>query len=392
MSGPKHSEWSVLENARLEAVRCEALRGDIERLRERIGCAAERAKADWPDAAARWAARAASAGSPTANGGSVRLAQIVAVLQPLASQAEAEISSLEAATRLAGELRELSANARARDSNASALAAQREEAQRKERQTLAQELLSRLPALSEQERSAAEALAKRLVTCAPAQARMVELELRAELQLQQRRAAVRALEQAEAVALRGRLCGFAGPEVERLKDRLAAVDAGRLRLDETLRVDVERAAQNLAAEADRIYAAEVLRREFQALGYEVGGEFETAFAKGGTAQIARAQPGEYSVELRVDPSLSVLDVELVRVAEDHGVSAAERSLRDTFAEQEWCRDLARAFAGAEAQHVQARVRSRIAPGTAPVRASASAADGRKRRAARAAAAALPVNR
>ncbi len=116
---------------------------------------------------------------------------------------------------------------------------------------------------------------------------------------------------------------------------------------------------------------EVLRSEFEALGYEVGEEFATAFTNGGSLLVSRSNASSYAVEVAVSAEESSLDTRLVRVSDNAGPMTEQR-LRDKEAEEAWCRDFAQILAGAGRSKVRARVTRRIAPGAEVVPAVATA--------------------
>ena len=78
------------------------------------------------------------------------------------------------------------------------------------------------------------------------------------------------------------LRGLDGADVASALADLAMVDAGERELSGALDDRIVRIADHAQAQADRVYAMDVLRSEFAALGYEVGEEFATILIRADT--------------------------------------------------------------------------------------------------------------
>src|SRR5439155_18094350 len=105
--------------------------------------------------------------------------------------------------------------------------------------------------------------------------RGAELELRRLIQVHNDEERIRARSRRRAGELRVHLRGLDGADVASALADLAMVDAGERELSGALDDRIVRIADHAQAQADRVYAMDVLRSEFAALGYEVGEEFAT---------------------------------------------------------------------------------------------------------------------
>lgn len=93
---------------------------------------------------------------------------------------------------------------------------------------------------------------------------------------------IRARSRRRAGELRVHLRGLDGADVASALADLAMVDAGERELSGALDDRIVRIADHAQAQADRVYAMDVLRSEFAALGYEVGEEFATILIRADT--------------------------------------------------------------------------------------------------------------
>jgi hypothetical protein len=188
------------------------------------------------------------------------------------------------------------------------------------------------------------------------------MDLRAAVQTARDSDRARTAAVARAETLLAELRGLAGDDVQRLAGRLEAAAMGVGRLDAGLEAEVVQVAAKARARADRDYAAEVLREEFEALGYDVGDDFQTAFAKGGSVSVKRPDRSPYSVLVSIDPHGGSVDTEVVR----HGLSGAseiEAEREDLAAEEAWCDDFSAVLTEARRRKVIARVVRDTPPGT-----------------------------
>lgn len=364
MSGPKCSQWEVEENLR------RAERARLEALVDADAVAAEVARLE-----------AAVEVSRTTLGASKATDVRTPVVRPDRSDTLAEIERHAAALRarrlgLQNEEASLAATAKLAEIVAAASKLQESHAQHRAvsdqnrrnaeietRLEDARRILARTPAAA----TAADAESLRLLTVAFVNApslgaaRGSELELRLLMQNLNEADKTRARDLEQATRLRSELRGLEGPEVESVVLALIEVETGRRRMDSALAVRVSAVAGRARKASDRAYAMNVLRSEFEALGYEVGEEFATAFTHGGSLLVSRSNGSCYAVEVSVSAEESSLDTRLVRVG-DNAVPVTEQRLRDKEAEETWCRDFAQILAGAGRSKVRARVTKRSAPG------------------------------
>jgi hypothetical protein len=363
VSGPKQSEWEVLENARLEAARREAAAREVDSLSNQIRSAVAGLRKRREDVAARLETdRARTCARIGEASTTSSLMAVAADLRRQLAEAADAIASADNVERFATSLRALRDERRA---GRPAAAGSEEEMETRQRKVAA--LLERVPATAEGESSAIHRIAAEMLRCPPGMVRALEMELRVELQALQRRSAERAKAAVETARLRSELAGFEDEEAGRLRERLAASEEGRVPLTAEVRAAVASALPRLRAAADRRYAAEVLSEEFRALGYEVGEDFVTTFVRGGETRLTHPARSPYSVEMEIDPTAAALRAELVASPESSRLSEEERTRRDYAAETGWCTDLAHALANAETRNVRHRLRARTPAGASRVR-------------------------
>lgn len=374
MSGPKCSQWEVeenlrrLERARLEALaEADAIIADIVRLVATV-----------ETARTTLGASKATSVRPTVDrpGRKDTLAEIerhAAVLRARRLSLQNEEASLAATARLAEIVAAASSLQESRARSRVATEQEKRDADIEMRLEDARRILARTPAAAtaadiESLKRLAEAFVK---APSPGAARGSELELRLLMQNLGAADKARTRDLEEATRLRFELRGLEGSEVESVVLALTEVEAGRRPLDSALAVRASAVIGRARKASDRAYAMHVLRSEFEALGYEVGEDFATAFMHGGSLLVSRANGSSYAVEVAVSAQESSLDTRLVRVG-DSAVPVTEQRLRDKEAEEAWCRDFAQILAGAGRSKVRARVTKRVAPGVEVVPAVAVA--------------------
>ena len=363
MSGPKCSDWSV-DRRWLE-----------ERARQAAWTVARELETDLRAASAAIAAENAKG----LVGVSAAAPQEVA--RPSDAAAVADIDAYIASLRLKlrfyqGETVRLAAGARLGEimgdlvrAEAARAAAQdlsvREAASKRlrTRKETVERVLSRMPlTASDAERATAQQKAEALLAAqSEGGANNLEMELRAVVQAASDgyRARVDAAVRAE--ALLAELRGLTGGAVESLNRRLEAVAQGVAAFDPSLDDAVKRAARDARADAERAYAATVLREEFEAMGYAVGEDFSTAFTAGGSLSLSNPARSPFDVEVTFSPTSQTIDTRLVRRTLGPG-SELEASRQDKAAELAWCSDYSRVLSAARRRHVIARVVRQVEPG------------------------------
>ena len=165
--------------------------------------------------------------------------------------------------------------------------------------------------------------------------------------------------------LRSQLRGLPTDEVNGVLKELEDVERGVRRLDDDLETRAAFARDHGRKLSDRMYATEVLRSEFERMGYEVGAEFTTVFIKGGSLLACRANDAGYAVQISIAPSDQAFDTRLVRLKPSN-LSSEQRRVRDKEAEEAWCEDYAKILAGAASKKLRARVTRRLPAGSEPV--------------------------
>jgi hypothetical protein len=190
----------------------------------------------------------------------------------------------------------------------------------------------------------------------------LEVKLRAMIQQINDRARHSAEDKAAAAKMLAELRGFAGADVEALRQELEATIAGytEARPDVTERVALVR--KRAEKQANEIYVGEVLREELQRLGYAVGDQFETLFADGGNVILCRPEQPGYGVQMHVDSVRGVMDVDVVRIDGTGEISTTEQNLRDLEAEGQWCNDYEKLRSVARERGVAGRVIRQLPPG------------------------------
>lgn len=364
MSGPKCSEWSVVENRRrLELARLEALAeasGLIDQV-SRLQKDLQRRRLDLGFANSIRKMYAAF---------DLRRDAAMSEIQRQTADLRREMEALQAEAHAVTTMASLSALAARVGALAQAEAAgetlrlQQSAASRAETAT---RIAGRAPVgLTDAERADIVALAEAFVAAeTPGMERGREEELRRRVQSLHKADETRRLHLALAADLRAELLGLEGPDVALARQAIVAVEAGQRALDPGFEQQVRKTAAQAREASDRAYALEVLRDEFSALGYEVGETFDSAFLNGGKLAISRADRTDYAVDISIDPRDRTLSTCLIRTSASP-LSAAEQRLRDREAEEGWCGDYARILAAASRRKVQARVTLRIAPGAEPV--------------------------
>ncbi|MFZ1830357.1 MAG: hypothetical protein WAW42_16690, partial [Candidatus Competibacteraceae bacterium] len=138
------------------------------------------------------------------------------------------------------------------------------------------------------------------------------------------------------------------------------------RLNQAQRTALEQQRQQEEQDAARRYAQQVIGETLAELGYDVEPGFATLFVEGGVAHIQQPDWGDYYVRLRVKPEAGDLNLNVVRVSEEHASTSNEQARRDQEMEATWCaahRELLQRLAeqGIASQSLRAH-----APGEFPV--------------------------
>jgi hypothetical protein len=382
MSGPKTSSWEVLENERLRQARISAVRREIVAAEREIAEIVAALRPCRPDLAAELETAAGQRlDHPGAQAGPESLEIFLTQLRKLASDGRGRRRAEESACRLNAEMARAGQSIRKEAARRSSEAQSAARQQREARRALAERLLARVPekALAA-EHARIEQMLCALLGAEPSTARTVEGELRAELQRLAAVAAAREADAARASSLRALMRGFETAEAREIDRRLAAVEACESPLEPALVAATYEAEARLRRETDALYAGEVLKEELAALGYAVGESFETAFCAGGELIVRKSGVADYAVSFAFDAEANMSETELVAVGRRDHLAQDEMRRRDSLAESAWCGDFAVAMSRAEAKHVRGRVRSKVRPGTAPVRdlAAATAAPRQRR--------------
>lgn len=165
---------------------------------------------------------------------------------------------------------------------------------------------------------------------------VIEAQLRLTVQIINDRFLKIQEEKTVASILLAELVGLTGSEVESIREELQAVMDRRVPMPrkaaERVALARKRAERKMADE----YAGQVVRQELQRLGYVLGANFETMFTEGGEAVLQSPEQGEYGVQIAVDASCGMMNMEVVRLTESASISDPERRLRDKEAEEKWC--------------------------------------------------------
>lgn len=146
----------------------------------------------------------------------------------------------------------------------------------------------------------------------------------------------------EAAGFLIKLAGLRGPKVEAVQDQLKRVASGEEALSPTLRERVAMTIEDAKAAADADWVGELIRSKLEALGYEVGPDFETAQSLPyGTLSVSkrdwRNRDGAPLHEVQID--LEPSNGNLLRFEVLHERQEALSELRrNAVVEEEWCAD------------------------------------------------------
>lgn len=176
-------------------------------------------------------------------------------------------------------------------------------------------------------------------------------------------AALRRQSRADARALLATLHGLDGAEVDGVRERLAAAEAGEAELPASLRAEVVQVAERARRAADRQYTANVLASALTELGYDVEEGFATLAGGPGGAQAAKWAAHAVRVQFTGGDGIA-----LRVVREETGDQSDDQLREDREIEHEFCRDFARLSQRLEQDHVQLRITSQVMPGEQPVEA------------------------
>lgn len=362
MSGPKCSAWDVQRNLQqLEAARVAAL-ADADRLCDEVEVLARGVEALRGTSGAM-----VDAGDYAVHARLDRAATIDVVraalvdLRAARDRVAARYRTLEAVSRLSQVLAAAGATTPSLGRLGREHGAEVEE--RADRAALVVRVLARLGVeIAGDEQASLERLATDYVEAgARVDVRSTESEFRVAAQRVADAARQRARVRSDVASLRATMWGLGGEAVERMRERLDAVEQGRTALSASLTDEVERCARAAHRAADRAYATEVLCAELRTLGYEVGESFVTAVTAGAKVVVARPGGGDYGVALTMASDSTELQSAVVRL-DAEPLSPSERRLRDVAAEEAWCTDVAVAAARAARSAVRVRITKRVPAG------------------------------
>jgi hypothetical protein len=170
----------------------------------------------------------------------------------------------------------------------------------------------------------------------------------------------------EAEVLLASLSGLEGPRVEEVSRLLDQVTRHEAPLTEELKRRTLEVRAHARRDEDRRYAADVIRRAFVDLGYEVGEEFETLFADRGAVYCERPEWRGYSVCVRASQDRGQLDFSVVRFAGGAERPAPENRVRDREIEEAWCADYDRLAHAMRQGGIRLDTVRRVPPGATAV--------------------------
>lgn len=198
-------------------------------------------------------------------------------------------------------------------------------------------------------------------TTAQASQAAVDL-LRTRVQRATGEAALSRTKQAELARLRAELAGLEGDAVEEALALLAASSGGTDPVKDALREQVAHAVEAGRLLADRRYAAHIVRRELEQLGYEVGPGFETLVVEQGHADARLADWPGYAVRVRTFGDRRDLNFHVVRGPQ----SRVDQAAVDLAVERAWCRDHAALVEHAAEQGLRTKLERAVEAGARPV--------------------------
>ena len=119
------------------------------------------------------------------------------------------------------------------------------------------------------------------------------IEMQTRVQMANQTARARDADAARAAELIASIRALDGNDIDRLRNELCAVERRKRRLAPDIFDRLSRAERAARAHADQSYAAEVIREEFERLGYDVQEGFETLFVSGGAVDVRKPGMKEY---------------------------------------------------------------------------------------------------
>lgn len=162
------------------------------------------------------------------------------------------------------------------------------------------------------------------------------------------------------------LRGLEGPDVSAVCEVLDRVTRGEIPFTDDLRRRVPEVYARARREADRQYTADMLRRAFLDLGYEVGEDFTTLFVNRGVVYCEKPAWRDYSICVQANSDRGRLDFNVLRFAEAGQAATPASQVRDREIEESWCADYDRVVASLQHEGIRCDTVRRSPPGAVPV--------------------------
>jgi hypothetical protein len=379
MSGPKHSTYSVRENAlRLQREREEAERRARERAEAMARANMSMAELDQaiaivdqfePVAATELRRQATEIMRETAS--HAQVLALPSVIDSLTRSVKAKVQDRREAVERARQIAD----------NSDEIERSRQQTERAKAEAIENwrnRLAPKIEALRLRAKGKLAAALEVLATDVWQENNLINLHettmLRLEAKLSDQ---IRSIEQAS--QLQEALGGFSRKDVGAIRQSLQQVIDGEQVASSALFEQAKQTSIRLKKAEDRRYVAQVLAKGFRELGYKVSEGFETAFATGGSVEIQREGESDYAAQLHVDKDTLALDAELVSLADTSHKTSETARKDDAAAEQAWCLDLARVHASAHAAGISSKLKPKRRIGAAPVRSVYEEREGEKAR-------------
>jgi hypothetical protein len=379
MSGPKTADYSVLENPAIEAAARAQAWASAQDVEARLDGLLNRAR----ETASRLGFPAITVerlpSRPATVARSSEIDAFTAAMRALLSRVEAQLErailTQQTATMLAAvaagvnaqmtsATEALAARMRNGASSSPSATADAEAPSAETRHARVARALERLEAIvPPTERDAIQGLAIQVIESVDRMRfdnLVVELQYRIQLANDAAQALLAGRDQAARLQLA--LRGLTGSDVDALSQELRRVEAGEIKLSTHVEERVQAVALAARKRADQSYAGQVIREEFERIGYQVEQGFQTIFARGGTIHLRKPDMKEYAARMRVGEAEGKLDFQIVRSGSTSDSATQERLLRDRETEEAWCADLARVMAALDRRNVRSRIAHRVAAG------------------------------
>jgi hypothetical protein len=379
MSGPKTADYSVLQNPAIEAAARAQAWASAQEVEARLDGLLNRAR----ETAGRLGFPAITVDRlPSRPASGVRSSEIdafTAAMRALLSRVEAQLERAILTRQTATMLATVAAGVNAQMTSATEALAGRminrassspsatvdaEAPSAETRHVRVARALERLEAIvSPTERDAIQGLAIQVIESVD-RMRFDNLTVELQYRIQRANDAAQAVlaGKEQAVQLQVSLRGLSGSDVDALSQELRRVEAGEIKLSTHIEQRVQAVALAARKRADRGYAGQIIREEFERIGYQVEQGFQTIFARGGTIHLRKPDMKEYAARMRVDEGEGKLDFQVVRSGGTGDTATQERLLRDRETEEAWCADLAHVMAALDRRNVRSRIAHRVAAG------------------------------